>query len=139
MPKLTFVKNLAYAVCVGVLFRPVPARAEPSDPWWGPDKALHFAFSGGIAAASYGAASLSFEERWVRVGVGLSTAVAVGGLKELYDATGHGTASYKDLTWDVAGALCGVGLALLLDAALDRPERPGSRSSQRTPGLSVRF
>lgn len=132
-------RKLAYAVCAGVLFGPVPARAESSDPWWGPDKALHFAVSGGLAAASYGAASLAFDDRWARAGVGFSAAVAVGGLKELYDATGHGTASAKDLTWDVAGALCGVGLAWLLDAALDRRERPVTPRRDQALGLAVRF
>jgi putative lipoprotein len=49
--------------------------------------------------------------------LGLGAAILVGAGKEGWDAMGHGDPSWKDFTWDVAGALVGVGLSLLVDAA----------------------
>jgi putative lipoprotein len=91
------------------------ARAEPQDPWWGPDKALHFGVSAGLAAGGYGISAIWLDARWQRASVGAGSAVVIGAGKEAYDATGHGDASFKDFTWDVAGAAVGTALALLVD------------------------
>jgi putative lipoprotein len=94
------------------------ARADDSDPWWGKDKALHFGISIGIAAGSYGAASLVFDRRAERAATAGAVTISVGAAKEGWDAMGHGDPSFKDFTWDVAGAAVGTGLAFLLDLAL---------------------
>ena len=104
-------------------------RAQSDDPWLGRDKLLHFSVSLGITAATYTASVPLFERPWQRallaVGVGLSLGVA----KELYDATGHGDPSWRDLTWDVLGCAAGVGLALLVDVSLRRsPRAPPARA-----------
>ena len=106
-----------------------PASAADDDPWWGPDKALHFGVSAGLAAGGYGAASLVFDGRGQRAAAGAGFALTLGAGKELYDLGGGGNPSWKDFTWDVAGTGVGVVLALLVDLALssrDRDARPAS-------------
>lgn len=94
------------------------AAAEEPDPWWGRDKALHFGVSAGLAAGGYAASTLVLDERWQRATAGASFALSLGAAKELYDAQGHGHASAKDFTWDVAGAAVGTALALVVDLIL---------------------
>lgn len=97
------------------LFSASTARASDADPWFGRDKALHFSVSAGLAGAGYGAtAALSDDVRW-RVPVGASVALGAGVAKELYDLTGRGDASWRDLTWDVIGTATGLGIAWLID------------------------
>ncbi len=130
MPRLLIVL-LAVA---SVVSTSAPANAE-DDPWWGEDKALHFSFSAVIAAGGYGVAVPFSEERWHRALFGGGLAVTAGAAKEGYDATGAGSPSYRDFTWDVVGAATGVGLALLLDWALSSK---GDEPSQRSPMRSSR-
>jgi len=101
------------------------ARAQPADPdpWFGPDKALHFGVSAGIAGAGY---LLSYpwlpENEVGRLIVGGSAALAAGVAKELFDlTTGPGRPSWKDLTWDVAGTAAGLAVTWWLDVILFRP------------------
>lgn len=96
------------------------AQADP-DPWLGPDKALHFAFSAGIAAIGYGGTALFTEERGVRIAVGAGLALTAGIGKELLDLAVFGRASWKDLAWDVAGTAVGVVLSWLVDVFIISP------------------
>jgi len=112
-----------------------PRSALAEDSWWGRDKALHFGVSAALGAAGYGLSSLVFEDRAVRVAASAGLALAAGIGKELYDASGHGTASVKDLTWDAAGTTLGVGLAFTLDWALSRKDRPSATAAR----LELRF
>jgi putative lipoprotein len=91
------------------------AHAQDPDPWWGQDKALHFGVSAGLAATSYAGFSLVLDGRAERAAAGAGLTITLGAAKEGWDATGHGDASFKDFTWDVAGAAVGTGLALLVD------------------------
>jgi putative lipoprotein len=95
-----------------------PARATDPDPWWGKDKALHFTVSIGLGAGGYAASAVWLGERWQRAVAGAGFSLTLGAGKELYDLTGHGDASWRDFTWDVAGTAVGVGLACLLDLVL---------------------
>ena len=133
MPRLLLVL-LAVA---SVVSTSAPANAE-DDPWWGEDKALHFSFSAVIAAGGYGVAVPFTEERWHRALFGGGLAIAAGGAKEAYDATGAGNPSYRDFTWDVVGAATGVGLALLLDWALSSKNghSPAPAEGSSATGLS---
>jgi putative lipoprotein len=106
---LTF---LAAGMAVFAIARPA---AADYDPWWGRDKALHFGVSAGLAAGGYAASAPFLEQRWQRAAAGGGFALVLGAGKEAYDATGHGDASFKDFTWDVAGAAVGVVVALLVD------------------------
>mgnify|MGYP004711999249 FL=1 len=79
-----------------------------NDAWTGKDKAEHFVGSAVLAAAgtAYGdhqgwneARSRSF---------GLMFSVGLGAAKELYDSRAGGSGwSWKDFTWDIAGAAAG--------------------------------
>jgi putative lipoprotein len=102
------------------------AAASAPDPWLGGDKALHFGVSVGLAGGGYAASALLLAHPWQRALAGGGFSLALGGAKELYDLSGRGDASWKDFTWDVAGTAVGLGIALLVDAAL---ASPGSRDA----------
>ena len=90
------------------------AQTDP-DPWFAPDKALHFSFSAGLAGLGYGGAALVTENRVLRLVAGGSIALAAGITKELLDLAGLGDPSWKDLAWDVAGIAVGLTISWLLD------------------------
>ncbi len=94
------------------------ARAAGDDPFWGPDKALHFAVAGAIAGTGYGVTTAATPDRWKAFAVGGAAAVGAGALKEGLDAAGLGDPSWKDFAWDVIGAACGLGVAWALDVAV---------------------
>lgn len=96
------------------------ARAEP-DLWFGSDKAFHFGFSSGLAIGGYGAAITFSESPKVRVAFGASVAMLAGIGKELWDASGNGNPSWKDLTWDVLGTAVGVAICWVIDELFFRP------------------
>jgi putative lipoprotein len=125
-----FVPLLAGALC----FAPRVASAGESDPWWGEDKALHFGVSVGLSAGGYAVSSLWLDERWQRATAGATFSLTLGIGKELWDLSGHGSASYKDFTWDVAGTLVGTGLALAIDLAVS-----GKRSDGEHTTALIRF
>jgi len=70
------------------------------DPWVGPDKALHL----GASYIAYSAARTLGAERGEAAGITLTLGVS----KELWDLTGRGTPSWRDLLWDLAGLSLGV-------------------------------
>lgn len=107
------------------------AQAAPDpDPWLGPDKALHFGLSAAIAGSGYGVAALFTEERPVRLAVGGGLGLLAGGVKELIDLAGGGSASWKDFTWDVIGTVTGLVVSFLLDVFVITPltQRPAPAS-----------
>jgi uncharacterized protein YfiM (DUF2279 family) len=115
-------------VFLGLLVSRQPVVAQ--DSWLGADKGTHLAASAAFATAGYSAAMLVAGEPWQRAALGGGFAFALGVAKEIYDATGHGDASLRDLTWDVIGCAFGVGVAMLLDYAL--------RSQPRIAPVSLR-
>ena len=83
------------------------------DPWWGDDKAKHFAVCGLAGALVARQADGSDGQAF---GVGMGVALGLGAGKETYDARIKGTYfSGKDLVWDLLGGLAGslvvIGLA----------------------------
>jgi len=116
------VRVLAFALSFAVALAAVPvggAAADPlflpasrQGPWLAADKELHFAGSLAIAA------SLRVEGQ--NEATALLGTLAIGVLKETYDATikpkaSNRGASWKDLAADIAGALAGVLLLNALD------------------------
>lgn len=93
----------------------VAAAQQDPDPWFAPDKALHFSFSAGIAGLGYGGAALFTEDRAVRLAVGGGLALTAGIAKELLDLAGLGQPSWKDLVWDLAGTATGLLVSWLVD------------------------
>jgi putative lipoprotein len=109
-------------VLAGVVALPTSAaRAQTDpDPWFGHDKALHFAASASIAMVAYGGASLATDDRSIRAVVAGSVALGAGVAKEAWDLAGHGDPSWRDLTWDVVGTATGVLVAYAIDWAVGR-------------------
>lgn len=126
-----------------------PAAHADDDPWWGRDKALHFGISTGLAGGIYGTAALLGASRPGSAAVAASVTFGIGIGKEVADAFGLGRPSWRDLTWDAAGTLLGVGIGLGLDLLLrkDRsvtvsPQLSGissPRGEPRSYGLLVAF
>ncbi len=114
-----------------------PAAASYADPWFGPDKAVHFGLSVGLAAAGYAAVSPWLAGRNERALAGAAFSLSLGAGKELWDLTGHGDPSWRDFSWDVLGTAVGVALAVGVDALVSgRKEAPTERAAQ---GLVFHF
>jgi len=113
------------------------ARASDADPWFGPDKALHFGVSVALSAGGYAASSIWLDTRTERAVAGSAFSLTLGAGKELWDLSGHGDPSWRDFTWDVIGTGVGVALAVAGDALLSSKQSPGVRSSSQ--GLTFRF
>jgi putative lipoprotein len=94
------------------------STASAADPWLGRDKLAHFGASAVIAGIGYGASMIGTNDLRLRIAFGVGAGVLVGGAKEMVDMAGFGDPSWKDFTWDIAGTVVGVGIALSLDLAI---------------------
>ena len=94
------------------------ARSADPDPWFGHDKVLHFGASATIAAGGYTVGVLAFDSRSTSILLGSGLALGAGAAKELYDLTGRGDPSWRDLAWDMIGTAAGIGAAWGVDLAL---------------------
>lgn len=97
------------------------SNAARPDPWFGPDKALHFGVSFAVASSGYALGAATTDTRWVGVLVGAGLSLSLGGGKEALDSLGFGEPSYRDFAWDVVGTALGIGVSLAFDAALRGP------------------
>jgi putative lipoprotein len=114
------------------------ASASDADPWFGPDKALHFSLSVALAAGGYAASSAFLDTRGERALAGGTFSLTLGAGKELWDLSGHGDPSWRDFTWDVLGTAVGVALAAGIDAlAQPKQDRPALRAGAQ--GLVLHF
>jgi putative lipoprotein len=114
-------RRSAWGAALAALLLARSSLAQQADPWWGPDKRLHFTFSAAIAGATYGGAALTYPDRSSRLLWGGAVAAGAGIGKEVYDLSGRGDPSWRDLTWDALGVAAGLGVALLIDLALRGP------------------
>lgn len=105
-------------LCLVALICCSARSASAQDDWFGPDKTLHFAVCTGVSGGTYALSALVLEDRTWRFVTGAGAAIALGAAKEAADATGSGTPSWRDFTWDVAGALTGSLTAYLIDRFL---------------------
>jgi putative lipoprotein len=113
------------------------ACASDADPWFGPDKALHFGLSAALSAGGYALSSVWLDTRAERAIAGGTFSLTLGAGKELWDLSGHGDPSWRDFTWDVIGTGVGLGLAVATDALLSSKQGSGTRVSAQ--GLVLRF
>jgi len=101
------------------------AQAPDPDPWFGRDKAVHFAVSASLATLGYAVAGQfppSRENLVLRLVFGGSAAMTLGVAKEVLDLTLRlGTPSWKDLAWDAAGTVTGLAVAFVVDCFIVRP------------------
>ena len=129
-----------YAVCT-VSLSVSTARA---DEWLSADKGLHFGASALIAGGGYGISAPFFEHSRVPpllIGAGVGVLAGVG--KELYDATGRGDPSAKDLVWDglgiTTGLLVAVGIDLLVRGWSLPQKEPSTAVLAAPSGFAIRF
>lgn len=109
---------LTAALALATFVTALPAQADPPvDPFFGADKAKHFTISAALAASGYGLSALAIQGPKNRAVVGATFSIGIGYSKEVLDAVGFGTPSWKDFVWDVIGSGVGIGLAVALDAA----------------------
>lgn len=87
-------KHTILTLCI-----PLLCTTATADEWTGRDKNLHFAGGAAIAAA----VTLATADPTT----GFLVGAGVGVVKEVYDATGHGTPSGKDLIVTILGAYVG--------------------------------
>lgn len=91
------------------------AAEKKTDRWFGKDKFQHFGYSAFLSGGSYTVAYRHFERRSEDsfvISIGLT--FSLGAAKEYIDYREPGrTSSYKDLAWDIAGALTGAIVASL--------------------------
>jgi putative lipoprotein len=111
----------AALLALAMLAAPQTALADgpprSPDPWWAPDKALHFTATALIAGGGYGLSALATDDIAARSAVSASLAITAGLAKEALDAAGLGTPSPRDLVWDVVGTIVGVSISLTIDLA----------------------
>lgn len=102
-----------------------PASARADDPWFGRDKALHFSASGALAGGGYALASTWSDETSGRLWTGAAIALSAGAAKELYDLTGRGHPSWRDMAWNAVGTGTGLLVAWGIDTLLARRRHAG--------------
>ncbi|MBM4360457.1 MAG: hypothetical protein FJ096_20310 [Deltaproteobacteria bacterium] len=105
----------------GTTTRSARTFSPDPDPWFGPDKALHFGASFALASGGYALGVATTESRWSGVLVGAGLALSVGAAKEGLDAAGLGVPSWRDFAWDCLGTALGLGVSVAFDAALRGP------------------
>ena len=93
----------------------VASGANAQDEWLGPDKALHFGVSAGLAIGGYGLGLALFDCEEPRLVLGASIALTAGVAKEIFDAATDGDPSWRDLTWDLIGTVVGLLIAWSVD------------------------
>jgi len=88
-----------------------PGDHPGGDSWFGADKVKHFFMGAFVQSVAYSAvrATGARHQASLVAATGVTAAVSIG--KELFDAHTGGTPSFRDLTWDAAGA---AGATLLL-------------------------
>ena len=115
------------------------AAASDADPWFGPDKALHFGFSVVLSAGGYAASSTFLDTRTERALAGSAFSLTLGAGKELWDLSGHGDPSWRDFTWDIVGTAVGTAMAVGVDAWLSSKHDSQTRPSASAQGLVFHF
>ncbi len=79
-----------------------------TDRWLGSDKPLHFSAAATVAAASTSLARGRGFSRDESAAAALGLALSVGSAKEAWDRSRGGRWSWKDMAWNLAGAVAGV-------------------------------
>ena len=83
-------------------------RPDSADPWFGRDKAKHFCAAAAVSAAATAAAREGHCGSRDTAQLAVGGALVLGFGKEAYDKHGKRTFwSWKDIVWDLAGALAG--------------------------------
>ena len=124
-------KPMVAAIAIAATLSTGSRAQATEDGSWGRDKALHFGVSAGLGATGYGLSSLVLKPRWQRAASGAGFSLSLGAAKEIMDMHGTGTASERDMAWNVVGTATGVGLAWLADILL------GARRTEAEPSTQA--
>lgn len=84
--------------------------SHPRDAWLGADKVKHFLTSFFVQSVAYSATRATGTGHATSLAAASAATAVVGIGKEVYDRRSYGLFSYRDLTWDAAGA----GLATVM-------------------------
>lgn len=109
---------MAGALALSFALPPSLAHAQQApdpDPWWGTDKALHMGVSAGITGGGYALATQLTDDVAGRAALAASIGIGAGFAKEVADALGLGTPSWKDLLFDVFGTGIAVSVSVTID------------------------
>lgn len=102
------------------------------------DDRLHLGLSSLIAFGAYGVVALFDERESLRVGVGAAVALAAGIAKELWDLSGRGDPSWRDLGFDLIGTGVGLLAGWLLGLLVRHVRDPDEADPSPAP-LTMRF
>jgi putative lipoprotein len=109
-------RSAVISLLIAVLSANVNADPQKTDRWFSQDKYKHFAVSAFYGTGASIIAKNHFdinERRSLTIGFGFT--MSLGVVKEIKDCHSKGeTASFKDLAWDLAGALTGLFAASLI-------------------------
>jgi len=87
-------------------------KKKEKDPWFGPDKIQHFAYSAVIGASTAAILKNNGSSKCEAATGGIGFSLAIGAGKEYYDKYIKKTQwSWKDMFWDLAGGAVGSHLA----------------------------
>jgi uncharacterized protein YfiM (DUF2279 family) len=90
----------------------LPGPKPPHDRWFGEDKLSHFFASFVVTSISASAARTAGLEPASSMWVGAGAGAGAGAMKEIYDLRStRGTASLRDVAWDVVGIVAGALVA----------------------------
>ncbi len=92
----------------------LPARED--DAWFGTDKACHFIAGGALSLSTVGAARQAKCDDGTAFALGLGVVFTIGSGKECHDTFIRKTYwSWRDMAWNLAGAILGGSLVLMAD------------------------
>jgi uncharacterized protein YfiM (DUF2279 family) len=83
---------------------------HPRDGWLGADKVKHFLTSFFVQSVAYSSTRATGAHHTPSLAAASAVTAVVGIGKEIHDRRSYGVFSYRDLTWDAAGA----GLATVM-------------------------
>ncbi|OGC89816.1 MAG: hypothetical protein A2W25_02730 [candidate division Zixibacteria bacterium RBG_16_53_22] len=104
------------SVLIAAFFSDARAERKKTDNWFSSDKYKHFTVSAFYSAGTSIVANKHFDiEESASHTIGFSFTLSLGAAKEIADFHSRdGTASLKDLVWDLAGTLTGILAASLV-------------------------
>lgn len=90
--------------------------SNPADPWWGEDKAAHLAVSTALSAAITRHGMNGGDSGATAQAKAVGVVLLIGAGKEAYDVRSGGTGwSWRDMSWNLLGALLGGALVRAVD------------------------
>jgi putative lipoprotein len=106
---------------------PSGSASRDPDPWWGPDKALHFSLAALLAGGGYALGSFVTDDAVGRAALCADLALSAVLAKEAADEAGLGTPSWRDFTWGVLGTALGISVSIAIDLGVEKSKVKGRK------------